>query len=212
MVQPWVVPSAVVRTITVAGFKGGVGKTTTAVGLALHAQLSGHNVVLIDADPQRSAWTWLTDHDEDDIQVEVLSTRRPKAEIEALSRGADVVVIDTPPGATDTSITLAAMSAADLVVLPVAPSGLDVDRLAHSVDAAAAVVDRVAVLIVRSEHRWRSHRSLVAALQEDPDVILLDSYIPDRVDIAGASTTAPSVALGCYGPVWAEVESLLEGK
>lgn len=44
-------------TIAVANFKGGVTKTTTAVTLAQGLSIRGHNVLLIDCDPQGSLTT-----------------------------------------------------------------------------------------------------------------------------------------------------------
>ena len=46
------------RTIAVASAKGGVGKTTLAVHLAVASVLQGRDVVLLDADPQLSAVRW----------------------------------------------------------------------------------------------------------------------------------------------------------
>ena len=46
------------KTILVAGSKGGVGKTTVATHLAAHAALDGKRTVLADADPQGSSTRW----------------------------------------------------------------------------------------------------------------------------------------------------------
>lgn len=47
------------NTISVISRKGGAGKTTVAVNLAVMAHLSGRAVLLVDIDPQRSAMmTW----------------------------------------------------------------------------------------------------------------------------------------------------------
>ena len=196
--------------VAVAGFKGGTAKTTTTVGIALHARQAGLDILVIDGDPQRSAWVWLTDHPEDDIAVERLTTRRAKHEIAALAADHDLVVVDTPPGETDSTITLAAMAAADLVVVPVAPTALDAERLIHTIDTAAAVCPLVAAVVVRTDPRWRQYRSLTAALQDDPSVRLLDSFVPNRQDIAAAALERPSAHLHWYRPVWDEITQLLK--
>jgi chromosome partitioning protein len=44
--------------ISVAQRKGGVGKTTIAIGVAAELARRGHALVLVDGDPQRSACQW----------------------------------------------------------------------------------------------------------------------------------------------------------
>lgn len=53
-------PDEATRGVIVAfgGQKGGSGKTTTTVALAVEFQRLGWSVALVDADPQGSAWTW----------------------------------------------------------------------------------------------------------------------------------------------------------
>ncbi len=198
--------------IAVIGAKGGVGKTSTTLGLAVHAQLDGLDPLVVDGDSQRSSSVWLSDHPEDEIRWAVLKSRRPRAELEALVDGEQLVVIDTPPGLEGNAVMLAAAAVADLCVLPVAPSALDATTLAATIDAVTAVCDRVAVVVVRTDSRWRLHKDLVAALEEDPDVVLLESSVPDSVVIAGAALQVPSRGLKPYATVWAEIRALLEGK
>ena len=50
--------------------KGGVGKTTSTINLSVAAMKAGHNVVVIDLDPQASATRW-SDNREDDVPVVV---------------------------------------------------------------------------------------------------------------------------------------------
>ena len=58
------------KTILVAGSKGGVGKTTVSTHLAAYNALQGRNTVIADADPQGSSTRWL--HRRADLDITVL--------------------------------------------------------------------------------------------------------------------------------------------
>ncbi|MDV3002876.1 MAG: hypothetical protein N5P05_004531 (plasmid) [Chroococcopsis gigantea SAG 12.99] len=100
--------------ITVASFKGGVAKTTTAIHLACYLAKSG-DTLLIDGDPNRSAGGWskrgnlpFTIVDERQAakkakefdRIVIDTQARPEAEdLEALSEGCDLLVIPSTPDA-----------------------------------------------------------------------------------------------------------------
>lgn len=103
--------------------KGGVGKTTIAVHLAVWLTNKKRKVIFIDADPQQSASTWIKELARS-IKLEKLEApdsiihRVPK-----LATDADDIVIDGPAGLSST--TRAIMLRADRVFLPCGPSILD---------------------------------------------------------------------------------------
>jgi chromosome partitioning protein len=112
------------KTVAILSQKGGTGKTTISLHLAVAAQRAGQAVVVIDLDPQASAAGWKDSRSTDNpVVVSVPATRLPQA-LKAASAGeADLVVIDTAPHAGD--VALAAAEAADLILIPCRPGILD---------------------------------------------------------------------------------------
>ena len=112
--------------ITVASYKGGVGKTTTAVHLAAYLQRLG-STLLIDGDPNRSATSWakrggmpfaIADEREGAYQarnyqhVVVDTEARPgSADFEALAKGCDLLIVPTVPASLDTDVLILTISA-----------------------------------------------------------------------------------------------------
>ena len=112
--------------ITVAGFKGGIAKTTTAVHLATYLQ-SLAPTMLVDGDANRSASLWAS-HDSLPFQVV------PEAQAMKFSRQYEHIVIDT--GARPTSDELKDLvGGCDLLVLPTNPEAMSLDALLQTTEA-----------------------------------------------------------------------------
>lgn len=113
--------------ITVAGLKGGIGKTTSAAFLAHALAEAGRDVVAVDADPQASLRTW-AEWAGWTVPVREFPTDRHVAAqwVRALDTDGWDVVIDTPP--FDEGATAAAAAVASHVVYPMAPTGIEYER------------------------------------------------------------------------------------
>lgn len=112
------------RTIAIISQKGGAGKTTLALHLAAAAENEGRTALVIDLDPQATASQWAAWRK--DAPPVVIDSAPPRlaAKIEqATERGAEFIVVDTPPHAD--SAASAAIEAADLVLVPCRPSAFD---------------------------------------------------------------------------------------
>jgi chromosome partitioning protein len=135
--------------ITVAQQKGGAGKTTLAANLAIAYAGGKKKVAVADIDPQQSLTMWhaLREelHGEDSgLTVVPLGGWKLASELGRLRRDFDIVVIDSPPHAeTDAKI---AVRHADLVVIPVQPSPMDVWATAPILEVAQK--EKAAVLLV----------------------------------------------------------------
>lgn len=140
------------KVVTVAQQKGGSGKTTLAVNLAVEFRRRGLRVALLDTDPQGSLGRWfLTRRErlgETDIEFSTASAWGVGYECEKLRKQSDIVIIDTPPK-VDADLR-PALREADLVLVPVAASMVDLwatdgvfDLIAREGRRAAIVLNRV---------------------------------------------------------------------
>jgi chromosome partitioning protein len=126
-----------VRAIAIVAQKGGAGKTTVSVHLAVAALFAGEKVAILDIDPQRSALTWAETREANDLTVVAIDPTDVRAALdEARSDGFTVVFLDTAPPAT--SIATAIVEAADFAVVPVRPSAFDLRTLDQSLAIVAA--------------------------------------------------------------------------
>lgn len=116
------------KIVSLAAQKGGVGKTTTAVNLAVAAQLAGIKTILLDLDPQESATAWAERRTDELPHVEPMSARRlPQAIEAAKAAGFELMIIDTPPAAGTEAAEAVTLS--DLALIPVRPSLIDLEAI-----------------------------------------------------------------------------------
>jgi len=119
--------------ISLLNQKGGVGKTTLAVHLAMALSQRGNRVLMVDADPQGSALDWAASR-EGETAFPVIGL--PKAtlhkELPKLAADYDFLVIDGAPRVYD--VARSAIMASDLVLIPVQPSPYDVWAAKEIVD------------------------------------------------------------------------------
>ena len=121
------------KTIALLSQKGGVGKTTLALHLAVGWSRIGQNVAVIDLDPQASAANWGDRRTARGPVVRSAHASRLPRELQAVREaGGETVVLDTAPHSD--AATLGAAKVSDLVVIPCRPSILDVEALAGTLE------------------------------------------------------------------------------
>jgi chromosome partitioning protein len=112
--------------ISVTNLKGGVGKTTVSVNIAVGLALKDYSVCLVDSDrEQRSATEWRDNRTVASPQVTVVSVSEKQftSEIKALRDKFDIVLIDGVPQLSE--LAQYTIGVSDLVIIPITPSLID---------------------------------------------------------------------------------------
>ncbi len=140
--------------------KGGAGKTTLCAHLAVALAAGRRDVTVLDIDPQQSMITWfrkreeLFGDDDDSLDVEAVGDLRRSSQINSVARKRDIVLIDCPPHAGNEAKI--AVRAADLVVVPVQPSPMDI---------------------------WATRPTLNLAAREGKPVLMVFNRVPARANL-----------------------------
>lgn len=184
------------KIFSIVNQKGGAGKTTTAINLAAALAENGSRVLLIDADPQHTATDWSAMRDKaPPFMVIALPEPVLHRDVPKLAADYDFVVIDGPP--RNYEVTRSAIAAADLVVIPVQPSGADFWASRETVklakEAHAFKETQKSVFVVsRKKGQTALGRDIREALASF-ELPLLRADIPDRIAYAEAITNGKTI-------------------
>ncbi len=137
--------------VGVIGQKGGGGKTTTSLGLAVAAAEEGKASVVIDIDQQANSAKWRDRRQMDNVAVIGTLQSRIKQTLEtARAHGADYVVIDSP-GHND-SAAMETVRASDIVILPVEAQMFHFETLPAMRDLIRVAGDKPTWLFINKLH------------------------------------------------------------
>lgn len=175
--------------------KGGTGKTTLALNVAVEAMRRGYTVAVIDLDPQPSACAWSdlrTKRGEPPV-IDAKPARLAAAVQAARAEGGlDLLIIDT--GGRTEEGAFAAAKASDLVVVPVQPSAVDLKSIPATRDLIAmAGYPQALAVITRTKPFGTRHKESEAWLAQSK-IAVSRSIIGDRITFQDAYAAGQGVA------------------
>lgn len=187
--------------LTIGNTKGGVGKTTLALNIAIARARAGRDVWLIDGDRQATASTALAIRNESG-QLPAMATAQYfdgpalRAQVGLQAAKFDDVVIDV--GGRDSSALRAALALSDALLIPFQPRSIDVwalrdiSELVDEVRSFGKELQAYAVLNL-ADIQGQDNKDAAAALVDFPGITLLDTPIRRRKSFANAAGEGLSV-------------------
>ena len=174
-----------VKTIALICQKGGTGKTTLAISLATEAIAAGLTVAIIDLDPQVSACEW---SDIRQLDAPVVIDAQP-ARIDAVinrarDMGVDLLLIDTA-GRTEQA-ALAGARVADLVLVPLQPSVIDLKTIRATTDLINLAGDKQRAAVLTRVKPFGNRHTETAQWLEQQGMSVCPATIGDRITFQDA--------------------------
>lgn len=200
------------KIISVAQQKGGAGKTTIAANLAVALSRAGYSVALLDTDPQGSLGRWFMTRLEArgaaGFEFSTSSAWGVTYECDKLKKLHDFVIIDTPPK-VDSDLR-PALREADVILVPVAASHVDLWATEGVLDMARRLGKRPVVVLNRTKPRTRLGDEVKRAASE-LEAQLAESQLAHRVAYAETLGLGLGVQEAARrGPAAAEIQSLVD--
>ncbi len=195
------------KTLAIIAQKGGSGKTTLAVHMAVCTALHQRKAAVIDLDPQGNAYNW-NESRENGRKLDAV--RGNATELAALlhqaeTAGIDLAIVDTAPHSNSDAAMTAQL--ADLVLIPCRPARFDLEAIASTVEI-ARLANAPAAVVINAAPRGRLAGEARAVLERQ-GVRVLDAVIHQRVAYSHAVIDGRSVhEYEPDGQAAAEIDSL----
>ena len=197
------------HTLGIVKRKGGVGATTLAVHLAVESERRGASACIVDLDPQRSATVWADARQQLTPPVAGVDVGQLGAVLDAArGDGVALAILDSPPALDRVSASIA--RSADLLLIPVQPSALDIAATTPAVELARAVGVPAVLVLSRCPSRSRDVEEARAALAAY-DLPLYPGVITDRTAFRRSIAAGQAVSESePHGKASVEIEELMD--
>ena len=188
--------------VVVGGIKGGSGKTTVATNLAVMRALDSRDVLLVDADDQETASDFTMLRNEraavDATYTSIkLTGQAVRTETRRLAGKYDDVVIDT--GGRDTTSQRAALTVADLLLVPFVPRSFDIwtlEKVGELVGEMRVTNPELKayVFINRADPAGRDNDEAAEVLQDTDGLVFIDTPLGARKAFGNAAAQGLAVS------------------
>lgn len=187
--------------ISFNSIKGGVGKSTLATTLAVWLTKKGNDVLLVDGDDQETAsdftaWREQTLNETGYTLVNMTGANLRK-QVDSMRSKYDYIVIDT--GGRDTTSQRAALSVADVSMIPFVPRSFDlwtitkVTELIDEINSIRPEALKTYTFLSRADVKSADNRDVADALSKIDSLIYLPYEIKNRKAISNAAGTGLAV-------------------
>jgi chromosome partitioning protein len=187
--------------VIAGGIKGGSGKTTVATNLAIIRAAQGRDVLLIDADDQETSTDFTA------LRNEVLpegagytgiklSGAAVRTDTLKLSKKYDDIIIDT--GGRDTTSQRAALSIADVILVPFVPRSFDVwtlekvSKLVAEMRSANPTL-RAYAFINRADPRGQDNEEAAEIIRDTEELSFIETPLGSRKAFSNAAAQGLAV-------------------
>ena len=168
------------QTIALVAQKGGTGKTTLALSLAVAAEATGRSTLIIDLDPQASACKWGDRRQADTPAIiDAQPSQLHNALAKAAEAGVDLAIIDTP--ARIEQAAAEAARSADLVLIPTKPSIYDLETLHISLELTRGRSRRSPVVVLNAVPASGNRQEQAAQAIRDLGLLVCSASLGHRV-------------------------------
>ena len=156
------------KVLTLAQQKGGAGKTTLVAQLAVAFATRGKSVALVDIDPQGSLTRWFKARDDAGVTAKIdfnaVTGWRAQAAVDRLKSTHDIVLVDSAPHAEIEAKI--AVRVADLIVVPIQPSPLDLWATEPTLALARSEKRKALIVINRDQTRMKLSETLAGHIAD----------------------------------------------
>ena len=172
--------------IGITNLKGGVGKTTLSINLAVCFAHMCYKVCIVDTDTNQNSLQWYGAREEALPQVLAIGTTDPKAltkTVDTLNTQYDIIIMDGTPNLSEMNTRV--MMSSDLLIIPIRPGANDFRAMGEYISRFEQVKELrenlpAYFLINEYDERKLSHKTVKDALQENFEIPILNSVIKSR--------------------------------